>query len=812
MGCSFFSSSPRKRRDKNAEAARSWLPSSPMAALLRTLLLGTLVVLASCGGPPGGAVSGGADPSRRPLCPPFAPGSTSALDRPSILVQRGHAASIHRVALSDDGRIMATMSPDGTLLVWDTTTGLLLRRLLTSGFAAQVTLSGTGDKIAYAGANPEAAGAFAILLVDLAAGGPPRRVTQFGQIALSPDGKTMAVGINTVDLYDTETLAKIKSVDVHQPSGVHLGVAFDRAGKRLAIASVGEVEIIDVPSFSLAQRVPRSAALGDTPIGIDLTGDTVVLRNAAGTVELISLGKGAPGTPATLPGRTLDSAAGGGRAWVLASPAAPRRCGSRRAVGAARAGTRSERRGRARGGGRERHDPRRGERRWIHRGPRARRRERGGAHRHAARWKEPSPAAHLRSLHLGDRRGGRAPRRLRALHREHARRAHALGSRSRNLDPPRDGGGVEHARGGQLRREGREGRGLRLRLHGESARRRERAALAPVEAPRRSLRDHGLVPPRNERARHRRRRGWREALGSRARRRRLRRSPSSASTSSTRRQDASSAPSVMACVAPRSPTTAIGSPTTTTAARSVCSTPERARGAGSRARRASPAEAEIAAGSASPRTGARCCSRPPRVPWGAKDSVLRVFDASSERAAPDAAHRHRRADGRARRPVFVARRPASAPARSEDLRHARADRVVRQRGHRGRRAPEPRSRDPRRQRRRDGDRGRDERASRWPSSSPRTAATSSPAPPRAPSWPASTARDRSRGSSARRWRATPSSSSPRSTSGPRPCAAASPASRPDLAAPLAPPASSCDLEAPPPARVERPQASRCTPP
>ncbi len=293
-----------------------------MIGMLRVLLLPSLIALASCGGPAQSAAPGGPPASTQPLCPPFGPGAGSALDRPSILVQRGHATGVHRVVLSDDGRIMVTMSVDGTLLVWDTTTGLLLRRILTAGFASQVTLSGTGDKVAYAGANPDAAGAFALLLVDLAAGGPPRAVTQFGQIALSPDGKTMAVGINTVDLYDTTTLTKIRSVDL-KPKGVYLGVAFDRSGKRLAVASVGEVVVIDVPSWSAAQRLPRSAALNDTLIGLDFSGDTVVMRSAVGTVELLSVAPGASAPPTPLPGRALDSSAGGGRAWVLASPAPP---------------------------------------------------------------------------------------------------------------------------------------------------------------------------------------------------------------------------------------------------------------------------------------------------------------------------------------------------------------------------------------------------------------------------------------------------------------------------------------------------------
>ncbi|MFO0755429.1 MAG: caspase family protein [Byssovorax sp.] len=286
------------------------------------VLLVVLSLLAACGSPPGPGTPQGPGSSARALCPPFSKGPDGTLDHPSILVQRGHAASLYRVALSDDGRTMVTMSPDGTLLVWDTTTGLLLRRLLTAGFSSQLTLSGKGEKVAYAGANPDAAGAFAILLVDLAAGGAPRRVTDFGQIALSPDGKTLAVALQTLDFYDTSTLAKIKSIDVKPPQGTYLAASYDRSGKRIVLASPGELVVVDAEAGKVLAKVARSTALVDTPVSTEISGDLVVLRNAAGAVELFRV-DGSAAAPVTLPGRALDSAAGGGRAWVLAAPAPP---------------------------------------------------------------------------------------------------------------------------------------------------------------------------------------------------------------------------------------------------------------------------------------------------------------------------------------------------------------------------------------------------------------------------------------------------------------------------------------------------------
>lgn len=236
-----------------------------------------------------------------------------------MLVQQGHAQAVTRMVLSDDGRILVSMSHDGTLLVWDTTTGLLLRRILTPGMPFHLALSGAGDKLAYGVSVADERSSVQTFLVDLDRGTPPREAADFGAVALSPDGKLLVVVSSTVDIYDAETLAERRSIDLQLASGRALALAFDQSGKRLGVAAVGEVAVVDVASGAILQRRSRSSALTSAPSKLDFTGDTLLVRVGPATVELFAIGPQASATaPANvLPGPFRESAAGGGKTWLL---------------------------------------------------------------------------------------------------------------------------------------------------------------------------------------------------------------------------------------------------------------------------------------------------------------------------------------------------------------------------------------------------------------------------------------------------------------------------------------------------------------
>ncbi len=274
------------------------------------------LALAACGPAATDPASPAVTASSRAACPPFLAPPTLA-ERPTLLVQHGHAQAVQRMVLSEDGRILITMSYDGLLLVWNTTTGLLLRRIRTQGMPFHLALSGNGEKLAFATSNTDQSFAIRTFLVDLARGTPPRDAADWGPIALSPDGTRLVVGGADLSVFDTESLALIRTIDLRLPAGKALAIGFDRSGKRLGVAGLGEVAVVDVAAGTVLLRRPRSAAPTAAPVKLDLSDDTMVVRVPPASVEVFAVGAGASGPPTVLSGPVRESAAGGGRAWIL---------------------------------------------------------------------------------------------------------------------------------------------------------------------------------------------------------------------------------------------------------------------------------------------------------------------------------------------------------------------------------------------------------------------------------------------------------------------------------------------------------------
>ncbi|MFO0760811.1 MAG: caspase family protein [Byssovorax sp.] len=295
-----------------APSPRQTWPSLRAPALI-------LLALAACGPSPTEPVSPAVTASSRAACPPFQ-AQPAVAERPLLLVQHGHAQAVQKMVLSEDGRILVTMSYDGLLLVWDTTTGLLLRRIRTQGMPFHVALSGNGEKLAYATSDTDQSFAIRTFLVDLARGTPPRDAADWGPIALSPDGKRLVIGGADLTVIDTETLAEVRSIDLHLAGGKALVIGFDRSGKRLGVAGIGEVCVVDVEAGTVLLRRPRSTAPTAAPVKLDLTGDTMVVRVPPATVEIFAVGTGGQGAsapPVILSNPVRESAAGGDRAWIL---------------------------------------------------------------------------------------------------------------------------------------------------------------------------------------------------------------------------------------------------------------------------------------------------------------------------------------------------------------------------------------------------------------------------------------------------------------------------------------------------------------
>lgn len=233
-----------------------------------------------------------------------------------FVLQNGHERPIMRLAVSADGRILASSGLDGTVRVWDVRAGILLRKLGTAGvFVSGLSLSANGKRLAYYAPDGSPEG-LAIRIVDLDRPTAPRSVTPFyGSFELSSDGKKLAIAVDKLMLFDIDSGALLLDVPLGMPSPMALDVAFDETNARIAITAPGQAVVVDATKGTILHRLTTNyASLGDTPSNIVFAQDRVLIRSATGVITHHSLTAGT--VPVTLPGKYSDLAAAGNRLWV----------------------------------------------------------------------------------------------------------------------------------------------------------------------------------------------------------------------------------------------------------------------------------------------------------------------------------------------------------------------------------------------------------------------------------------------------------------------------------------------------------------
>jgi len=219
--------------------------------------------------------------------------SANLAQRPELIVQSGHVTGSVKVALSQDGRILATASYDNTIKVWDVATGTQLRTLAGHrGWINSVVFNSDGSKLA------SASGDNSIKIWDVRTGSEERTLSVAASgaraVAFSPDGQTLASGWcdRTVKLWNASNGLLIDSLSgprgpVEVPSTAFPipicvdSIAFSFDGKLLASGSSdGATLLWDVSSRVLRREFP---GIPKEISAVAFSTDGVTLASATGS-------------------------------------------------------------------------------------------------------------------------------------------------------------------------------------------------------------------------------------------------------------------------------------------------------------------------------------------------------------------------------------------------------------------------------------------------------------------------------------------------------------------------------------------------
>ncbi len=199
----------------------------------------------------------------------------------------GHPDCVFSVIFSPDGRTLASGSRDNTVKIWDTASGNEIRSMWGhTNMVRSVAFSPDGRTLA-SGSNDET-----IKLWDTASGNEIRTLGHPGysgvifSVAFSPDGRTLACGSydGTIRLWDTASGNEIRTIAGHSDSV--WSVAFSPDGRTLASGSRDNTAKIWDTASGVLLRTLAGHSLWVEDVVFSPDGRTLASGSGDGTVKI----------------------------------------------------------------------------------------------------------------------------------------------------------------------------------------------------------------------------------------------------------------------------------------------------------------------------------------------------------------------------------------------------------------------------------------------------------------------------------------------------------------------------------------------
>ncbi len=210
-----------------------------------------------------------------------------------------HGHRVDAIAFSTDGATLATGGADGTVRLWDATTGKQHTAILTAGVASvtAIAFNPTGTTIAVKGTDPDFG---TVLLWDPAAADEPASLVAHedgvGPVAFSPDGAVLATLVSFVRtcvmLWDPVTGERAATLSGPAAASLAPALAFSPDSTTLATASSdGSVGLWDPATGELRSTITGTGAWVFA-LAFSPGGSTLATADRDGIIGLCDLATG----------------------------------------------------------------------------------------------------------------------------------------------------------------------------------------------------------------------------------------------------------------------------------------------------------------------------------------------------------------------------------------------------------------------------------------------------------------------------------------------------------------------------------------